>query len=100
MVRRAGRQTAQTQPPAGGYPPGPKLVFWRGQTGQIHCIFDNICHRGASLSKGVLKEDRVACPFHGFEYDAAGKVVRIPANGKNTPVPERFKVNAYPAREA
>ncbi len=79
---------------------GQKLVFWRGQTGQVHCIFDKCCHRGASLSAGALKGERVACPFHGFEYDPAGRVVRIPANGKNTPVPERFKVNAYPAREA
>ena len=79
---------------------GEKLVFWRSKKGTIHCIFDRCCHRGASLHKGKLLNDHVQCPFHGFEYDTLGRVTCIPANGKKTPVPERFKVNAYIAKEA
>lgn len=79
---------------------GEKLVLWRDSKGQINCIFDICCHRGASLSGGCLEGDHLACPFHGFRYDGTGKVVTIPANGLQTPVPDRYKVNYYPVREA
>ncbi len=79
---------------------GEKLVFWRTTNGDVNCIFDRCCHRGAALHKGKIVHNHVQCPFHGFEYDALGHVTLIPANGKKTPVPERFKVNAYIAKEA
>ncbi|MEA5051425.1 MAG: aromatic ring-hydroxylating dioxygenase subunit alpha [Oscillospiraceae bacterium] len=77
-----------------------KLVFWRTERGDICCIADKCCHRGASLSCGCITDGRLACPFHGFQYDPTGKVARIPANGKNTPVPANYAVKSYPAREA
>ncbi len=76
-----------------------KLVLWRSADGKVNCIFDQCCHRGASLSKGKRVHDAVACPFHGFEYDASGKVTRIPANGKSAPVPDRYRVHAYKAED-
>ena len=74
---------------------GEKLVLWRSEDGSINCLFDQCCHRGASLSAGHIEHDKVHCPFHGFVYDKTGKVVVIPANGINTPVQDRYKVNAY-----
>lgn len=74
---------------------GQKLVLWRRDDLSVACIADRCCHRGASLCKGKLEADGVACPFHGFVHDARGKVVRIPANGKNTPVSDRYKVKQY-----
>ncbi|HUT79928.1 MAG TPA: aromatic ring-hydroxylating dioxygenase subunit alpha [Candidatus Bathyarchaeia archaeon] len=80
---------------------GEKLVFWRDKNGVIGCIFDKCTHRGASLSKGrLLSNNKIQCPFHGFEYDVTGTVTKIPANGKNAQVPERYKVHSYPARDA
>ena len=80
---------------------GEKLVFWRDDTGKVSCLRDRCVHRGVQLSKGqVLKNGHLQCPFHGFEYDTTGRVTCIPANGKNTPVPERFKLHNYPAHEA
>ncbi|MBN2793869.1 MAG: aromatic ring-hydroxylating dioxygenase subunit alpha [Clostridia bacterium] len=77
-----------------------KLVFWRDEDNKVHCIHDICCHRGASLSKGCVHKDMIACPFHGFEYDATGQVKEIPALGKNYEVPKDFRVKAYPVREA
>lgn len=77
-----------------------KLVFWRDESDAVHCIFDKCCHRGASLCQGTLVDNHVECPFHGFLYDASGKVVRIPANGKQAKVAENYRVNAYQARDA
>lgn len=78
---------------------GEKLVLWRSRDGGVNCVYDQCCHRGASLSTGCIVGDRVACPFHGFEYDESGKVAVIPANGRNTPVPDRYHVHSYKAVE-
>lgn len=72
-----------------------KLVLWRDSKGNLSCIYDRCCHRGASLALGCIKEEQIECPFHGFLYDASGKVTRIPANGKSAPVADRFTVHAY-----
>lgn len=77
-----------------------KLVFWRDDAGEVHCIYDKCCHRGASLCTGKLVENHIECPFHGFLYDASGKVTCIPANGKHAMVAENYRVNAYHARDA
>jgi phenylpropionate dioxygenase-like ring-hydroxylating dioxygenase large terminal subunit len=76
------------------------LVLWRKENGQICCISDLCCHRGASLAGGKIVNGTLECPFHGFLYDKTGRVVSIPANGKNRPVPETMKVRAYRTHEA
>lgn len=78
---------------------GRKLAFWRDSSGTPHCIADTCCHRGASLGAGKVRGDHLACPFHGFEYDASGRVVSIPANGAKTPVPRNFHVASFPVRD-
>lgn len=80
---------------------GEKLVFWRDNAGKVSCLRDRCVHRGVQLSAGkVMDNGHLQCPFHGFEYDTSGRVQVIPANGKNTPVPERFRIHSYPAHEA
>jgi phenylpropionate dioxygenase-like ring-hydroxylating dioxygenase large terminal subunit len=79
---------------------GEKLVFWRDADGALSCLVDRCVHRGVELSKGKLIQGRLQCPFHGFEYDASGRVVLIPANGRMSPVPQAFKVVSYPVHEA
>ena len=71
------------------------LVLWRDTTGKIACIEDKCCHRGASLSCGKIHQSVLACPFHGFEFNEKGEVVSVPANGRNTKVPDTMKVNSY-----
>jgi len=78
---------------------GEKLAFWRTDKGEIACIIDKCCHRGASISAGRIIDDRAQCPFHGFEYDINGKVKLIPANGKAAPAAERYRVKSYHAKE-
>jgi phenylpropionate dioxygenase-like ring-hydroxylating dioxygenase large terminal subunit len=87
--------------PVGATRMGEKLVFWRDHEGQVSCLRDRCVHRGVELSIGrVTDHGRLQCPFHGFEYDATGRVTVVPANGKNQPVPKRFRVTAYPTHEA
>jgi phenylpropionate dioxygenase-like ring-hydroxylating dioxygenase large terminal subunit len=86
--------------PVGAIRLGEKMVLWRDSRGQAVCQSDKCAHRGAALSAGKVVGGCVACPFHGLQYDATGRCQLIPANGRITPVPERFHVHTYPTREA
>ena len=45
------------------------IVVSRNSTGSP-IAFHNFCgHRGASFDKVVLKQDTIACPYHGFLFD-------------------------------
>ena len=79
---------------------GEKMVFWRDSGGNPVCQADFCPHRGAALSIGHLHDDRVQCPFHGFEYDASGRCTLVPANGRASVPPRALHVVTYPAREA
>lgn len=74
---------------------GQKMVLWRDTEGKLACIADRCCHRGASLGLGKIKEGMVQCPFHGFRYDAQGKVRVIPAQGWKAHVADSYRVQAY-----
>jgi phenylpropionate dioxygenase-like ring-hydroxylating dioxygenase large terminal subunit len=75
---------------------GEKLVFWRSTNGKVNCAVDRCPHRGVKLSIGKLENDHLQCPFHGFEYNADGRCVYIPANGKGGRIPESLKLRNYP----
>jgi phenylpropionate dioxygenase-like ring-hydroxylating dioxygenase large terminal subunit len=79
---------------------GEELVFWRDEQGQVACLRDLCAHRGAALSAGSVHDGCIACPFHGIRYDGQGRGRLIPANGAHAPVPDRFRVQAYPTFEA
>jgi phenylpropionate dioxygenase-like ring-hydroxylating dioxygenase large terminal subunit len=80
---------------------GENLVFYRSRDGKAVCMSDLCAHRGASLALGELKgHDRIMCPFHGLEYAPDGRCVKIPANGKDQPVPPNFRVVSYPVHES
>lgn len=79
---------------------GENLVAWRDCNGQIAVFRDRCPHRGIKLSLGKVKEGHIQCPFHGFEYDPAGKCKLIPANGKAATVPDHIRTTAYPVTEA
>ncbi|MBN1284054.1 MAG: aromatic ring-hydroxylating dioxygenase subunit alpha [Anaerolineae bacterium] len=78
---------------------GEKLVFWRDSTGGVVCQRDLCPHRGVALSAGKVINDRIQCPFHGFEFDSSGKCALIPANSACKDVPKGIEVHTYPARD-
>jgi 3-ketosteroid 9alpha-monooxygenase subunit A len=58
---------------------GRDLVAWRGESGEVS-VMDAYCgHLGAHLGYGgTVIGDRIQCPFHGWEWDAAGRNACIP----------------------
>jgi 3-ketosteroid 9alpha-monooxygenase subunit A len=58
---------------------GRDLVAWRGESGEV-AVMDAYCgHLGAHLGHGgTVIGDRIQCPFHGWEWTAAGRNACIP----------------------
>jgi phenylpropionate dioxygenase-like ring-hydroxylating dioxygenase large terminal subunit len=78
---------------------GEKLVFWRTTDGELICLKNACPHRGAALSTGLIINDHLQCPFHGFEFDTSGQCVRIPALGEDAQPPKAMQASGYPIRE-
>lgn len=79
---------------------GEKLVFWRDDGGLVRCAVDRCPHRGVQLSLGKIQDHNLQCPFHGFEYDSAGRCVHVPANGRGGRIPASLQLEGYPTFEA
>lgn len=75
------------------------FVAFRDQSGQAHVLADTCVHRGGSLGAGLVKNDCVVCPYHGWEFSGDGKCQRIPSLGNDAKLPARAKVDSYPVQE-
>ncbi len=71
------------------------LVIFRASQGVT--VARDICpHRGAPLSMGHVKEDRIICPYHGLEFAPDGTCVRIPAReDQSAPIAGSFNLITY-----
>lgn len=78
---------------------GAEVVVWRDAEGAVHAWEDRCPHRGMKLSFGFVKGDRIACLYHGWEYDAGGRCRYIPAH-PDLEVPATICTNRYGAAEA
>jgi nitrite reductase/ring-hydroxylating ferredoxin subunit len=77
---------------------GKEIVVWRDSEGAAHAWEDRCPHRGMRLSFGFVRGDRIACLYHGWQYDASGRCRYIPAH-PDLKVPETICVTTYPCRE-
>lgn len=64
---------------------GQALVLFRDALGQAAALVDRCAHRGAPLSAGCVRDGRLVCPYHGWEFDAAGQCQHVPALSTATP---------------
>lgn len=79
---------------------GQNFVLFRDRNGKVNCLSDVCIHRGGSLSNGWTTDSGcVACPYHGWQFDQAGRVQFIPSRGEGADVPERARIDAYPTEE-
>ena len=59
---------------------GREYVVWRDTSGVAHVWEDRCPHRGMKLSFGFVRGDHIACLYHGWQYDTAGRCRYIPAH--------------------
>ncbi len=60
---------------------GEEIIAWCDEDGRI-CVADAYCpHLGSDMGPaagGCVRDGRLVCPFHGYEYDATGQCVATP----------------------
>lgn len=73
------------------------LVLWR--SGEQVMLWKDLCiHRGARLSMGTVSGGRLACPYHGWEYETSGQCARFPAHPDQVP-PAKARAITYQVKE-
>ena len=78
---------------------GCDFVLFRDSAGKAICLANTCCHRGAALCNGTVAAGNVACPYHGWEFAADGRCVKIPAMGEDAVIPKRVRIDSYPTQE-
>ncbi len=78
---------------------GREVVLFRDRQGTV-LAFDGRCaHRGCSLAAGWARNDALVCPYHGWQYDASGSCVHIPALRPEEAIPRQARLATYPTAE-
>ena len=77
---------------------GENIVVWCDDDGRI-CVAEAYCpHLGSDLGPdagGRVRDGRLVCPFHGFEYDATGQCVATPY----APPPRAARLRVFETQE-
>jgi len=73
------------------------MALYRDMEGQLHALENRCAHRQLKLSLGAVEGDCLVCLYHGWGYNAAGRVVRVPHDLFGRPLP-MFKVASYPVK--
>jgi 3-ketosteroid 9alpha-monooxygenase subunit A len=75
---------------------GQNLVVWSG-TDSVIKVLDGYCrHMGGDLTRGTVKGDEIACPFHDWRWGGDGRCKAIPYARR---VPVRARTAAWPTLE-
>ena len=74
-----------------------KIVFYRGERGEVAALEDFCPHRGAPLSLGFVSEGKLVCGYHGLEMGCKGRTIAMPGQKvdrfpaiRSFPVAERY----------
>ncbi len=77
---------------------GENIVAWCDESGRV-CVAEATCpHLGSDLGPdagGRIRDGRLVCPFHGFEYDARGQCVATPF----APAPRAARLRVFETTE-
>ncbi len=74
-----------------------RIVVWRDSVGALHAWEDRCPHRGTALSLGCVRNDRLQCAYHGWQFDGDGKCAHIPALNRGLPAAQILQI--YEAKE-
>ena len=77
---------------------GENIIVWSDENGRI-CVAEAVCpHLGADLGPaagGCVRDGRLLCPFHGYEFDTTGQCVATPF----APPPRTAKLQVFQTQE-
>ena len=74
------------------------IALYRDAAGQAHAL-ENACpHKGIELHRGEVSQDRLVCPYHGWEFGSTGECLKIPYFPPDQKLPCAH-VRSYPTSE-
>jgi len=73
------------------------VLLYRTADGGVTALRDICPHRSARLSAGEREGDTVRCLYHGLEFGADGRCLRVP--GQDGVPPGGLTVQTYPVAE-
>ncbi len=56
-------------------------------------------HRGVKLSIGSVRNDRIVCKYHGFEFESNGRCTLIPCDLRSDNISRALSINTFRVRE-
>lgn len=75
---------------------GQRLVFFRGEDGEVRAL-DAFCpHMGADLGIGKVVGEHLRCFFHHWTFDGGGRCVHVPVRDEP---PEAARLEGYAVEE-
>jgi 5,5'-dehydrodivanillate O-demethylase len=74
---------------------GEDLTLYRTESGGFGLIGPRCAHRNISMSYGIPQENGLRCAYHGWTYNAEGRVTEMPFE----PACMQLKIPAYPVQE-
>lgn len=78
---------------------GEEIVLYRDEAGKAVALVDRCPHRQARLSLGKVCEGRLACPYHGWEFDGDGRCAYVPSLREGEAIPSSAVVPKYETLE-
>lgn len=78
---------------------GEDLIAFRDTDGKLG-LLDRYCpHRRVDLFFGRNEHNGLRCPYHGWKFDTAGRVVEMPAEPPNSQMLQDTRIKCYPIIE-
>ena len=78
---------------------GEKLALWLNSDRQPVAVVDYCCHRSAQLSKGVVINGCIRCPYHGWSFNGQGDCVNVPQLTADQKIPASYRVRSFQCAE-
>ena len=75
------------------------LVIFRHPDGSYSCLEENCAHRRCSLYFGFAEKGGVRCPYHGWKFDAEGRVIEQPFEPPTSGTLNQILQKAYPVQQ-
>ncbi len=79
-----------------------KLVLFRDRKGKLGLVEQRCAHRRLDLVNGIVEEDGLRCPYHGWKYDHNGMCLEQPFESTLRPdgnYRSRCGIKGYPVQE-
>ncbi|MGY9106326.1 MAG: Rieske 2Fe-2S domain-containing protein, partial [Alphaproteobacteria bacterium] len=78
---------------------GEDLVLFKNRSGGFGLITEQCPHRAASLAYGIPTDEGIRCPYHGWQFDGAGRCLEQPNEAGRNALKGRVVTAAYPVQE-